>query len=317
MNAKESFYYILYSQIHILMKKYYLQMESLSKMFYVTDSVINQFINDEEIPLFELSAEHYRRLGFHEPAADAPVIGFLMGRSGDAYSVDWNYALALATTGARIIFLSYHHCVAQLEMCQGLVLPGGAFDSSELFYTDPKNDETYASLRQMAYSVSIRAALAEKKPILGVCAGAQMVAGELGLKLYRSFDYIETPIQHWTNMVDAHRLNIFADTPLARMFNGANQFYVNSRHKELVAPWKVQRELWAESHHIAPDKVVLPLDLYAEANDGMPEAWGSEKLHILCVQWHPEDMATMEEDEKMQCIYQWLADEAKQWQCEA
>ena len=178
-----------------------------------------------------------------------------------------------------------------MDICHGLFLPGGAFDSSELFYTDPKNDNEFASLRQMAYSVSIRSAVENHKPILSICAGAQIVAGEFGLKLYRSFDYVETPIQHKTNNPEAHRLNVFADTPLQRIFGGENMFFVTSRHNELLVPLKVQRELWAEKEHIPVDAVKLPLDYYAEANDGTPEAWGSEEKHILCVQWHPEDMA--------------------------
>ena len=40
----------------------------------------------------------------------------------------------------------------------------------------------------------------------------------------------------------------------------------------------------------------------------MPEAWGSDLYHVLCVQWLPEDMAA-KGDEKMQRIYQWLANE--------
>ncbi|MBR1756179.1 MAG: gamma-glutamyl-gamma-aminobutyrate hydrolase family protein [Alphaproteobacteria bacterium] len=274
------------------------------------DSVISTCINEEKIPRLELSDKDYERLGVPVPTANAPVVGFLMGRSGDAYSADWNYVLALAKTGVRIVFLAYHHCSVQLQDCQGLVLPGGAFESSELFYTDPKNNQQFASLRQMAYSVCIRVALEQNKPILGICAGAQMVAGELGLKLYRSFDYVETPIQHKTNNPEAHRLNVFADTPLAEIFGEDNLFFVNSRHSELLAPWRVQRELWTQSHDLKPEHAALPLDIYAEANDGTPEAWGNADKHILCVQWHPEDMAAAG-NEKMQGIYQWLVDEIR------
>lgn len=290
------------------MKQYYVQFEPQSKMFYVPGSVISDCIQQEKIPLIEFTRGQYRRLGCEPPAADAPVIGFLMGRSGDCYSINWNYASALVQTGARVVFLTYPYCSVQLQQCQGLVLPDGAFELSEQFYTDPRDDEKYRSQRNMAYDVCIRTAVENKLPILGICDGAQMVAGAFGLKLYRNFSYVETPIDHYVQKPEAHRLNVFPDTPLARIFGGDNLFFVNSRHHGLVAPVRVQREVWADAHQSRPENVVLPLDFYAEANDGTPEAWGNAEKHILCVQWHPEDMAAAG-DEKMQAIYQWLVDE--------
>ncbi len=288
-----------------------LDFEPLSKMFYVADSVIAEYAKTSTVPVFELSKSDYERLGCPVPADDALTIGFLAGRSGSCYSIDRNYALALAKlTGFKVRLLTYEHCVHQLYDCNGLVLPGGAFDSPESYYTDPRNDVAFPSLRSKAYAQCIHTALDLQIPILGICAGAQMVAGAFELKMYRSFDYIETPIEHYTKQPEAHRLNVFSGTPLQRIFGGDNLFYVNSRHRELLVPIKVQRELWAETHKIKPDEVVLPLDIYAEANDGTPEAWGSEALHILCVQWHPEDMAAAG-NEKMQRIYQWLADEIR------
>lgn len=292
------------------MKKICLQFEPLGKIFYVVNSLIKQCIDEGEIPQLMLPDDAYKILGCPLPADDAPVIGLLMGRSGDCYSSDLNYVLALAKTGVRIRFLTYYHCVIQLEECDGLLLPGGSFESSELYYVDPHDDQECKSVRQMAYIVCIRSARQCQKPILGICAGAQMVAAEFGLKLYRNFEHVETPIKHQTKDPEAHRLNVFADTPLQRMFGDENLFYVNSRHSELLAPLKIQRELWHAKFKGDPDTLQLPLDFYAEANDGTPEAWGSEKEHILCVQWHPEDMAAAG-DAKMQALFQWLADIAK------
>ena len=126
-----------------------------------------------------------------------------------------------------------------------------------------------------------------------------MVAGEFGMKLYRSFDYTETPIAHHSDATEAHRLNIFPDTPLQQLFSENNQFFVNSRHKELLAPVRVQRKILGKEQ--------LPLDIYAEANDGTPEAWGSEEKHILCVQWHPEDMYAAGSTPMLK-VFLWLRD---------
>ena len=292
------------------MKKIQLNFQLLNKEFYVFDSAIKECIDAGEAPQLMLPNDAYKRLGCQPPTADAPTIGLLMGRSGECYSVGANYIEATAAANMKLRFLTYHHCAIQLEECDGLLLPGGIFESSELYYTDPQNHEEFASVRQMAYIVSIRTAIQSGKPILGICAGAQMVAAEFGLKLYRNFEHVETPIAHWTNNPQAHRLNIFPDTPLQSLIGDDNMFFVNSRHKELLAPVRIQYELWNNRFHTAADVVKLPLDFYAEASDGTPEAWGSEKEHILCIQWHPEDMVAAG-DTRMLALFKWLADEAR------
>ena len=257
------------------------------KAFCISDKVVKEF---KTAPVIKLNPIDYECFGRGEPAAGTPVIGFLLGRDTDCYSAGLPYVQSMVGADFDIRFLTYEHCEEQLKACQGLLLPGGMFASPEAYYTDPRDDIEFPTLRSKAYELCIRKALEMQIPILGICAGAQMIAGHFGLKLYRSFDYIETPIAHKTDVHEAHRLNIFPNTPLQRMFGPANLFFVNSRHRELVAPVKIQRELLAEKLHINPAEVALPLEIYAEASDGTPEAWGSAAKKIFCVQWHPEDM---------------------------
>ncbi len=91
-------------------------------------------------PSFWLKLDDYKRLGVSVPKKDASVVGLLFGREKDHYCSDWNYVLAIAKTGARIMFLDYEHHRAQLADCDALVLPGGAFASPEKFYTDGKTE---------------------------------------------------------------------------------------------------------------------------------------------------------------------------------
>ncbi|MBQ7632702.1 MAG: gamma-glutamyl-gamma-aminobutyrate hydrolase family protein [Alphaproteobacteria bacterium] len=291
------------------MKIIKLQFEPLSKIFYVLDSEVSACIYESETPQPILSEDSYERLGYPMPAVGAPVVGLLMGRNGDCYSVDWNLVSELARQRVNIRFITYHHCTLQMKDCNGLLLPGGSFESSELYYTDPHNDTEFVSIRQMAYILCIRCALFDDIPILGICAGAQMVAAELGLKLLRNFNSTETSIEHKTNKSKAHCVDIFSDTLLRRILGEDNMFYVNSRHSELLAPLKIQLELQAQKLKCDTRFVSLPLDYYAEAPDGTPEAWGSEARRILCIQWHPEDMAATG-DERMRLLFRWLAEES-------
>ena len=298
------------------MKQYYLEFEPISKVFYVSDAVIESCDDNLDVPLLCLTSEEYQQLGCSVPDLLAPTVGFLLGREADGYSADWNYVQAIAKTGARLRFLTYQHCELQLQGCSGLVLPGGEFALPESYYADAKQADTeFPSLRSKAYAMCIRGALSRQIPILGICTGAQVIAGEFGLKLFRSFDDIETPIKHYTQQDEAHRLDVVPNTLLAKILQNQTQIFVNSRHHGLVAPIRIQRELWAEANKIAIKDVQLPLDFYAFANDGVPEVWGSEELHILCVQFHPEDLVA-QDNTIMQGIYQWLADEiATQRRC--
>lgn len=290
------------------MKQYYLQYKPLIKAFCVNDSFITACARENKIPLLELAVKDYQQLGCMPPKSTAPIVGFLMGRDNECYSADWNYLHSLAKTGVQIIGLTYEHCEEQIQLCDGVVLPGGAFVSPESYYSDPKPDAAPTSPRAEAYITCISYAVENGLPLLGICAGAQMIAGYFGMFLFRDFSYVETPIEHKTLKDEAHRLNIFPNNPLWKLLGDQNLEFVNSRHTELLAPIKIQRCLWAERYHENEADVELPLQIYAEANDGVPEAWGDADMHILCVQWHPEDLAA-HGNQAQQRIYQWLADE--------
>lgn len=269
--------------------------------FGLKDSEFQKIVRHDIFPSFELGKDDYAKLGVPLPSKDAPVVALLFGREDGYYCSDWNYIKMLAEQGVRIIFLDFEYCRTQLADCDALVLPGGAFASPERFYTDAKNNRmVYPSKRSQAYIECILDALKYKMPILGICAGAQMVAGVVGMKLFRSAEYFETPLQHKTSEVNAHRVFLVKDTPFAELMGKPQSISVNSRHREFLAPERVQRETLALC-----DGDKLPLDIYATATDGIPEAWGDMENGILCVQWHPEDMG-----EAGVAPYRWIAEQA-------
>ena len=269
--------------------------------FGLSDRKWRKINRDDMNPTFWLSPECYGRLEVEVPDKKAPIVGLLFGREDGYYCAGWNYVLALAKAGAAVMFIDYEHHRAQLKNCDALLLPGGAFVSPESFYVDGKTKKlSYPTQRAQAYVECISDALKYKMPILGVCAGAQMIAGMAGMKLYRSKHCFESPIEHKTYTEDAHRIWITPDTPFASLMGNRKSMFVNSRHGEFLAPERVQRD---ETGLSEGDK--LPLDIYATAADGIPEAWGSMSNGILCVQWHPEDIP---EDGRI--LYKWVVDRA-------
>lgn len=268
--------------------------------FGLSDRKWRKINHDDMNPTFELSPECYDRLAVKVPGKKAPVVGLLFGREDGYYCADWNYVLALARAGAAVMFLDYENHHAQLADCDALVLPGGAFVLPESFYVDGKTKQlSYPTQRAQAYAECINGALMYNMPILGVCAGAQMVAGVAGMKLYRSKHCFESPIEHKTYTENAHRIWIAPNTPFASLMGNRQSMFVNSRHGEFLAPERVQR-----NEAGLCDGDMLPLDIYATATDGIPEAWGDMPNGILCIQWHPEDLS-----EEGIIPYKWVVDQ--------
>lgn len=87
-----------------------------------------------------LQSEDSARLGCAVPAEDAPTIGLLLGQEKGYLCIGRDYVQSLARTGVKILFLDYQHHLSQLQHCNGLLLPGGAFVSPDWYYTDAKSD---------------------------------------------------------------------------------------------------------------------------------------------------------------------------------
>lgn len=261
----------------------------------ISDEQMSSFAKESITPILQLSEEDYAQLANKEPLANQPIVGFLMGREKGYYTIDMPYAKAIAQSGVRPRFLTYNENLAQMNGIDGLILPGGAFDSPNEFYTDPQKGDSTPGTRSYAYITSIMKAEKEGIPMLGICAGAQMIGGMHGMKMYRDLKaYTQTSLEHKTKDLDAHDVFIYPDTPLAKIL-GKGHIETNSRHREAMMP---------------NDKM-SDLKIYASTADGIPEAWGNEEKNILCIQWHPEDFAA-QGDTKMQKIYDWLAAKALQ-----
>lgn len=259
----------------------------------ISDEQINLFEKQNIIPLISLAPQDIEQLA-SAPKEDKPTIGFLLGRDENYYTIDYNYACAILQSGVNIRFLTYSACTEQMSGIHGLILPGGRFPSPEQFYCDaaPQTSAKYEA-RAKAYLDCITTALQQNLPMLGICAGAQMIGGMLGMKMYRNTkQYTNTDIEHKTKILDAHKVLIKKPSPLYDILQ-TEEIETNSRHTESMLPYASDSKL----------------TIYARTEDNVPEAWGNSEKDILCIQWHPEDFAA-NGDISMQRIYNWLAQQA-------
>lgn len=161
-----------------------------------------------------------------------------------------------------------------LSLAQGFVLPGGFYPFPAAWYGAEAPENEVLHPRFVFETRLCRALLDADKPVLGVCAGMQVMAGVLGGTLYR--DVREDPgaaLDHLSARPAeeaAHRVTLEPGARL-REITGADTLDVNSAH--------------AEALRAVPPGAVLN----ATSEDGLIEGIEIPGARFAVgVQWHPE-----------------------------
>ena len=165
----------------------------------------------------------------------------------------------------------------------GIFLPGGA-DIDPANYGEerhPRCDHGDPA-RDLVELTLVRWAMAERKPVLGVCRGLQIVNLAAGGTLYQDLaDQMPGAIKHdyfpfggrYSRDYLSHEVIVASDTKLADVF-GAGALKVNSMHHQGIR--QLGGNLVASA--VAPDGLVEGL----ESNDSS---------YLVAVQWHPEALS--------------------------
>jgi putative glutamine amidotransferase len=170
---------------------------------------------------------------------------------------------------------------ALLELCDGLVVTGGAFDVPPELYGEPRRPGCGPTRpERTAFELEVlKLALARDLPLLGVCGGMQLLAVARGGTLYQD---LATDLglggheQPAPKDRPSHAVRIEAGSRLAELI-GASSLQVNS------------------THHQAVRDPGAGVTISARADDGLVEAIELEGHRFaLGVQWHPESAARHE-----------------------
>ena len=242
---------------------------------------------------------------------NTPLLGFLLGQDmstdgTDYYTISPNYLVAMKNTGANICFLDYDNPVAQTQKCHGIVLPGGVFDCPKDYFIKNENLGKEIGKRFFAYKNVIENAYKLHKPMLGICAGAQMLGCVLSnVKLYlnikKEVGYLVKHKPTEKGEICLHKLKFFEQTPIWQIMgiSPKDEIQMNSRHEQATVLKTFQQE-----------KALIEMSVYAVSEgDYIPEIWGNDKESILCVQGHPEDLAASG-DKAMQNLFNYVAKRA-------
>ena len=201
------------------------------------------------------------------------------------YALRENYCAAVSRLGA--IPLPLPHEVAlvphYLNLIDGLMITGGAFDVSPALYGDASVHETVTTKeRRTKFEWAItKGCVDAKKPILGICGGEQLLNVILGGTLIQHIpDSIKNALEHeQKNPRDeaGHEVSVVPNTLLHRIA------FPSTKHQ---APSTINVNT---AHHQAVGTPAPGVIINATTSDGVIE--GIElPTHPFClgVQWHPE-----------------------------
>lgn len=180
-----------------------------------------------------------------------------------------NLVYARAVEAADGIPLAGSECCVEemAELCDGLLLSGGADVDPDLYGEEPLNDTVKPDPLRSAFEAPLfRAFLARKKPILGICRGCQVINVMLGGTLYQDLTS-QLGFVH-SNGEIRHPLFAEEGSVLAQLFG--REFRVNSTHHQAVKD-------------LAPG-----LHVTGRSIEGIVEAFEHDTLPILATQFHPE-----------------------------
>jgi putative glutamine amidotransferase len=225
-----------------------------------------------------------------------PIIGIttqtlepIPGELPRCWVMSQRYVDVLTSVGALPWVIPLTHDMATLravyDQLDGVFLPGGVdmdpdqYSESRLpvcGVTDADRDRVEVALVQWA--------MAERKPVLAVCRGVQVLNVAAGGTLYQDLaEWCDAAIKHdyWPNEVKqrqdlVHDVMIEEGTQLGAIV-GAGTATVNSMHHQGIKK-------------LAPGLVVN-----AYAPDGLIEGVeGREDGYLMGVQWHPEELVELD-----------------------
>jgi putative glutamine amidotransferase len=177
---------------------------------------------------------------------------------------------------------------AVYERLDGLFLTGGV-DIDPVHYGEARHErcDRGDADRDWAELTLIRWAVADGKPLFGVCRGIQALNVALGGSLYQHVpEQMPQAIKHdyfpsadaegsYTRDYLAHRVRVEAGSRLAGLL-GATDLAVNSMH------------------HQGIKRLAADLRPTARAPDGLIEGVERDGSFCVGVQWHPEELAAVQ-----------------------
>ena len=187
-----------------------------------------------------------------------------------------NYVQSIEQFGCTPIILPITDIEPDLDFIDAIIISGGDFDIDPKYFGESiTSSRVKINANRTVYEFKIiDHFIKNKKPILGICGGAQLINVFFKGSLIQDID---SKIQHEQlnpRNETSHEIKLTNDSLLQKL-TSKKTIFVNS------------------AHHQAVDNIGENLIIDAYANDGIIEAFHHSKLpYCVGVQWHPEFLIT-------------------------
>lgn len=218
--------------------------------------------------------------------AARPTIGILLDFEAEGsfsrrphYAIRTVYFDAVWQAGGLPIAIPYvdDALSSYQQLCDGFLFPGGFYPFPSRLYGEPEQKGETVHPRYEFEEKLMRSVVEDDQPVLGICAGMQVLAGLYGGTFYRNLHQaIDTSVDHLNERPaeqTAHGVKVTAGSVLHDLL-GRTDFDVNTAHNEALN----NRPDGLSVNAVAPDGVVEGVEV-------------SDKQFCLGVQWHPEFFA--------------------------
>lgn len=227
-----------------------------------------------------------------------PLIGLTPSHNteNDDLSLRPTYVRALRAAGALPVILPLEISRKELselaDLCHGFLFTGGPDPHPFLWGEEVhENCGTISAKRDQMEMDLLSEAMSRKKPILGICRGAQIINIGLGGDIYQDIKSqysCEFPIAHTqpaAYAIPSHHISIAEGSRLFEISGGLQKLAVNSCHHQAVR--RLAPGLSAGA--FAPDGIIEEIEMTAYP-------------FLIGVQWHPEYL--WESDETSSRLFQ-------------
>ena len=150
----------------------------------------------------------------------------------------------------------------------GLILPGGGDIEPKLFGQLNHGSQNVDSVLDRLQFAVLRAFIEDKKPVLGICKGMQLINIYFGGDIYQHLPSYKK--HEYCSHDQVHSTWAVPGSFLASLYG--ESFFVNS------------------AHHQGVDTPGRNISYLQFSDDGVAEGLSHEYLPVLGVQWHPERM---------------------------
>ena len=207
--------------------------------------------------------------------------------------------------------LSTRAALERLSSCQAILLPGSPADVAPETYGQRRDSATAPSdpAREALDRLLLEASYATRRPILGICFGAQILNVFRGGTLVQ--DLTVMPVNHaaGSGVAVAHTVSVAPASLLSRMPDPAEaseedgylRLPTNSSHHQAVG-------IAGRDLHVSAR---CPQDAVIEAVEGAYEEDDELRHFVLGVQWHPERTTSLSAASR--ALFDRLSLEAAAW----